>query len=113
MCGPGSQPAVSNGENRYIPCDYDLRHARVFLDTALPLLPTEAVDAAAVDEVAADDSYLAGFASEYQGAQLGSDGSVIASWIPTPDTCAVYTWDGERWDSEIVGELVTGGCVAS
>ena len=116
MCGPDSHPtpapsaSASASATRYIPCDYDLRHARVFLDTALPLLPTTRVDVASVDRIAGADSYLAGFAAKYQGAALESDGTLVASWIPTPSTCAVFHWDGTRWDSGIVGELVSGGC---
>ncbi|HWM33851.1 MAG TPA: hypothetical protein VNR36_06390 [Pseudolysinimonas sp.] len=110
-CGPESHPVVYGGDDRYTACPEDLAAGQAFVDATMPDLPTDDVTPDAMDAFAADlpDSSTAADA-EYSQSIEAFD-TVIAVWVPAPVTCAILTWDGTSWHSEVTGLLVDGGCV--
>ena len=110
-CGPGGHTTQVGDETRWTPCDYDYRTANVFIRGVLQVLPTGDVTVDAVDAAASGDELRAQQfgAAKYDGVR--PDGTnLVATWVPSPVTCVVMTWDGTGWRSAITGELVSGGC---
>jgi hypothetical protein len=106
-CGPDSHPVVFGGGDRYTACPEDLATAQDFVREITPDLPTDEVTPDAVDRFAKQATASAAYG---QAIDLG-DGTLVAAWVPAPVTCAIFTWDGSSWQSEVTGLLADGGCI--
>lgn len=117
-CGGMSQPTVLGGTDRFTPCPDDVATAERFVAEILPELPTSNVTTDAVDRFAGQVAEDAADAADpvlnsvvYEYSEQTAEGDIRAVWIPAEVTCAILTWDGEAWRSEVTGLLVDGGCV--
>jgi hypothetical protein len=106
-CGPDSHPVVFGGGDRYTACPEDLATAQDFVREITPDLPTDEVTPDAVDRFAKQ----ATASGTYVQAIEPGDGTLVAAWVPAPVTCAIFTWDGASWQSEVTGLLADGGCI--